>query len=126
MRSPGFNRIIHTRTRSLSETSSLPTHGSGFFCSRSNSASISGGHTDLGVAITTRKILDSSGRLVSELECPQVLTAWERVYRVLRDAFPQRHYHRGCGVRGFEQTANSITADAGDRGMVECDLLVGA
>src|SRR5712692_3295667 len=35
--------------------------------------------TDLGVEITTRKILDASGRLVSELECPQVLTAWERV-----------------------------------------------
>src|SRR6266481_2886947 len=47
MRSPGFNRIIHTRTRSLSETSSLPTHGLGFFCSRSNSATISGGHADL-------------------------------------------------------------------------------
>src|SRR6266852_6003892 len=47
MRSPGFNRIIHTRTRSLSETSSLPTHGLGFFCSRSNSAAISCGHADL-------------------------------------------------------------------------------
>src|SRR5271165_4611256 len=47
MRSPGFNRIIHTRTRSLSETSSLPTHGLGFFFSRSNSAAMSGGHADL-------------------------------------------------------------------------------
>jgi 2-polyprenyl-6-methoxyphenol hydroxylase-like FAD-dependent oxidoreductase len=81
---------------------------------------------DLGVEITTRKILDASGRLVCELECPQVLTAWERVYRVLRDAFPQQHYHRGCGVRGFEQTAYSVIADVGDRGIVECDLLVGA
>src|SRR5947209_15480026 len=40
--------------------------------------------TDLGVVVTTRRTLDRSGRLVGSLECPQVLTAWERVYRVLR------------------------------------------
>ena len=39
----------------------------------------------LGVHITTRKIIDSQGRLTEEVECPQVLTAWERVYRLLRD-----------------------------------------
>src|SRR5262249_11458493 len=37
-RSPGASRIIHTRTRSLSDTRLLPTHGLGFFASRSNSA----------------------------------------------------------------------------------------
>src|SRR6185295_7746904 len=50
---------------------------------------------DLGVQITTRKILDASGRLLGELACPQVLTAWERAYRVLRDVFPAERYHRG-------------------------------
>src|SRR6516162_4701639 len=69
--------------------------------------------TDLGVEITTRKILDSSGRLVCELDCPQVLTAWERVYRVLRDAFPRERYHRGRGVNGFVQTENSVVAHFG-------------
>src|SRR6202011_4690437 len=49
--------------------------------------------TDLGVEITTRKILDAAGRLACELACPQVLTAWERVYRVMRDAFPAERYH---------------------------------
>ena len=63
--------------------------------------------TDLGVEITTRKILDASGRLANEFACPQVLTAWERVYRVLRDALPPERYHRGRGVRGFEQTATA-------------------
>lgn len=43
---------------------------------------------ELGVHITTRKILDTEGRLTHEINCPQVLTAWERVYRLLRDAFP--------------------------------------
>jgi len=82
--------------------------------------------TDLGVEITIRKILDAAGRLVCELACPQVLTAWERVYRMLRDAFPSQHYHRGCAVRGFEQTADCVVAHLGDRGSIQCDLLVGA
>jgi len=46
MRSPGLRRMVHTRTRSLSDTSAFPTHGLGLFFSRSNSAAISGGHAD--------------------------------------------------------------------------------
>src|SRR5690242_21813729 len=42
----------------------------------------------LGVRITTRKILDARGETTHEYECPQVPTAWERVYRRLRAAFP--------------------------------------
>jgi 2-polyprenyl-6-methoxyphenol hydroxylase-like FAD-dependent oxidoreductase len=82
--------------------------------------------TDLGVAITTRKILDASGALVSAFECPQVLTAWERVYRVLRDALPPERYHRGRGVRSVAQTERSVVAHLGDGGTAEGDLLVGA
>src|SRR5664279_4041955 len=64
----------------------------------------------LGVHITTRKILDAQGRLTEQIECPQVLTAWERVYRLLRDAFPPERYHRGRGLAGFEPGANSVLA----------------
>ena len=82
--------------------------------------------TDLGVEITTRKILDASGRVAAEFECPQVLTAWERVYRLLRDAFPRQHYHRGRGISGFVQTERSVLAQFADGGEAEGDLLVGA
>ncbi len=82
--------------------------------------------TDLGVAITTRQILDASGRLAGQCACPQVLTAWERVYRVLRDAFPPQRYHRGRGVRAFEQTDRSVVAHFNDGGTAEGELLVGA
>ena len=58
----------------------------------------------LGVAMTTRKILDVAGEVTATIECPQVLTSWERVYRVLRDAFPQERYHRGRGLKAFEQS----------------------
>jgi 2-polyprenyl-6-methoxyphenol hydroxylase-like FAD-dependent oxidoreductase len=82
--------------------------------------------TDLGVEITTRKILDASGRFTAEFICPQVLTAWERVYRVLRDAFPPERYHRGKGVRGFEQSERNVVAHFANGGSAEGDLLVGA
>jgi len=80
----------------------------------------------LGVAITTRKILDREGRLTEQFDCPQVLTAWERVYRLLRDAFPAERYHRGRGFAGFELRADSVAARFADGEVIEADLLVGA
>ena len=81
---------------------------------------------ELGVHITTRKILDAQGRLTHEFDCPQVLTAWERVYRLLRDAFPPAHYHRGRGLAKFAQDSNAVRAHFSDGEIIESDLLVGA
>jgi 2-polyprenyl-6-methoxyphenol hydroxylase-like FAD-dependent oxidoreductase len=80
----------------------------------------------LGVPITTRKILDAGGGLVTSHECPQVLTAWERIYRLLRNAFPREHYHRGRGVHHFDQSATAVTAHFTDGSSADGDLLVGA
>jgi 2-polyprenyl-6-methoxyphenol hydroxylase-like FAD-dependent oxidoreductase len=80
----------------------------------------------LGVQITTRKIIDRQGRVTEGVQCPQVLTAWERVYRLLRDALPPERYHRGRGLAGFETGAHSVVARFSDGEMVEADLLVGA
>jgi 2-polyprenyl-6-methoxyphenol hydroxylase-like FAD-dependent oxidoreductase len=80
----------------------------------------------LGVEITTRKIFDASGRLVGTCECPQVLTAWERVYRLLRDAFGAVHYHRGKGLQGFEQSGTAVLARFGDGTEEAGDVLIGA
>jgi 2-polyprenyl-6-methoxyphenol hydroxylase-like FAD-dependent oxidoreductase len=81
---------------------------------------------DLGVEVTTRQLLDASGQQQSVRTCPQILTAWERVYRILREAFPADHYHRGRGLRAFSQTDQSVTAHFSDGGIEEGDLLVGA
>jgi 2-polyprenyl-6-methoxyphenol hydroxylase-like FAD-dependent oxidoreductase len=80
----------------------------------------------LGVEIAKRKIVDAQGRFSHDIECPQVLTAWERVYRLLRDAFPPAHYHRGRGLAGFTQDAGKVTAHFSDGENVSADLLVGA
>src|SRR5688572_25975588 len=82
--------------------------------------------TGLGVHITHRKILNADGRLAGELRCPQVLTAWERAYRMLRDAFPPERYHRGRGLKALTQDADVVTAQFADGSIVTGDLLVGA
>jgi 2-polyprenyl-6-methoxyphenol hydroxylase-like FAD-dependent oxidoreductase len=81
---------------------------------------------DLGVEMTTRKILDVDGRTVCEFRCPQTLTAWERLYRLLRDAFPAERYRRGMGLKHFEQDGRSVTAHFTDGSRVQAALLVAA
>ena len=82
--------------------------------------------SQLGVEITHRRIFDAGGRMTGEIECPQTLTAWERVYRMLRDAFPGAFYHRGKGLTACGQDAHGVTAHFTDGSRVEGDLLVGA
>ena len=80
----------------------------------------------LGVEVSTRNMFGASGRLMHTCEIPQVLTAWERVYRILREAFPDRHYHRGNGLVGFAQTEKSVSVELSDGSRMEADLVVGA
>jgi 2-polyprenyl-6-methoxyphenol hydroxylase-like FAD-dependent oxidoreductase len=80
----------------------------------------------LGVEITTRKMYEASGRLIHTCECPQVLTAWERVYRKLRNAFPPALYHRGKGLARFAQDERSVMVHFSDGSVAQADLLVGA
>jgi 2-polyprenyl-6-methoxyphenol hydroxylase-like FAD-dependent oxidoreductase len=81
---------------------------------------------DLGVAVVRRQILDRQGRVTSAIACPQVLTSWERVYRMLRDAFPAERYHRGRGLSAFVQNADGVIAYFSGGGTMEGDILVGA
>ena len=81
---------------------------------------------DLGVEISTRQLFNRDGGLTDTLACPQVLTAWERVYRLLRDAFPGDRYHRGHALTAFEQTASGVTAHFSNGGTAHGDLLIGA
>jgi 2-polyprenyl-6-methoxyphenol hydroxylase-like FAD-dependent oxidoreductase len=81
---------------------------------------------NLGVQVTARKLLDREGHLAATIACPQVMTAWERVYRLLRDAFPSDHYHRGCSLKAFTQNANAVVAHFTDGATAEGDVLIGA
>jgi 2-polyprenyl-6-methoxyphenol hydroxylase-like FAD-dependent oxidoreductase len=81
---------------------------------------------DLGVAVQKRRMFDAAGRITLEIDCPQIMTAWERVFRILRDAFPQAHYHRGRSLTAIEQDGKGVTAIFADGQRVRGDVLVGA
>jgi 2-polyprenyl-6-methoxyphenol hydroxylase-like FAD-dependent oxidoreductase len=81
---------------------------------------------NLGVAIAKRQILDGGGRVALTGRCPQILTAWERIYRLLRDALPEVHYHRGRGLVAFEQNSRTIAAHFSDGDPLEAEVLIGA
>ncbi len=81
---------------------------------------------DLGVHIARRQILNARGDVTDELACAQVATAWERVFRLLRAAFPDAHYHRGKTLRGFTQSADGVTAHFADGAAAAAEVLVGA
>ena len=81
---------------------------------------------DLGVAITTRKIFDRDGRVSATSTCPQILTAWERVYRLLRSAFPPQRYHRGRGLKAFARNPDGVVAHFNDGQSLQADVLIGA
>jgi 2-polyprenyl-6-methoxyphenol hydroxylase-like FAD-dependent oxidoreductase len=82
--------------------------------------------SNLGVNSRARRLLDIAGHVTIAIESPLVLTAWERVYRVLRDAFPAEHYHRGREFKAFEQNETGVVARLSDGSTEQADLLVGA
>ncbi len=81
---------------------------------------------NLGVAVDKRRLFDSSGNLVLETDCPQVMTAWERVYRILHDAFPVQHYHQGWSLRAVDQSSEQVTAHFTNGKSASADVLIGA
>src|ERR1700733_10286688 len=76
---------------------------------------------DIGVPVTARKIFDAEGELVTSSVCPQVLTAWERVYHMLRGAFPDAYYHPGRSFNALRQDASGVTAYFSDGGTERAD-----
>lgn len=82
--------------------------------------------SDLGVNTVLRRTFAPDGRMIGETECRQTHTAWERVYRLLRDAFPTPHYHVGRRLTAIEQDAETVTAHFAEGPSATGELLVGA
>jgi 2-polyprenyl-6-methoxyphenol hydroxylase-like FAD-dependent oxidoreductase len=82
--------------------------------------------TPLGVATYAYVCRDRSGRAVSEIRLPRVMSAWARLYRPLRDAWPAANYHPGMTLAHVEADGDGTTAIFADGTRVSGDLLVGA
>jgi 2-polyprenyl-6-methoxyphenol hydroxylase-like FAD-dependent oxidoreductase len=81
---------------------------------------------DLGIDVAGRKTLDRAGRVIGQYGCPQTLTSWDRVFRLLREKFPADRYRLGKELRRIEQSADSAVAHFADGSAVEAALIVGA
>lgn len=81
---------------------------------------------DLGVQVTRRITLDRDGRLLGSLDCPQTMTSWDRLFRLLRSALPDACYELGKDLCGITQDARGVVAEFADGSRAAGDLLVGA
>jgi 2-polyprenyl-6-methoxyphenol hydroxylase-like FAD-dependent oxidoreductase len=81
---------------------------------------------DLGVDVTMRRTLHRDGTVVGEFRCPQTLTSWDRVYRMLREMFPDEACHVGRELRQVAQDHRGVVAHFADGSAADGELMIGA
>ncbi|MFP3802591.1 FAD-dependent oxidoreductase, partial [Paraburkholderia sp. SIMBA_027] len=77
----------------------------------------------IGVKVQSRVTFAQSGAVLSERELPQTLTAWGKMYHVLRAALPDVHYHAGGTVVSVEDGADHATVSLSDGIVLRADLV---
>ncbi len=80
----------------------------------------------MGVKVPKVVYLDRSGKITIEQPTARTMSAWSRLYRVLRDALPPQDYRLGKRLVRVEQDAEGVTALFADGSIDRGDLLVGA
>jgi 2-polyprenyl-6-methoxyphenol hydroxylase-like FAD-dependent oxidoreductase len=83
-------------------------------------------HGPLGPSIARRRTLDRAGRVVGELEFPQINTSWDRLFQVLRGALPDARYHLAHGVTDIEPSGSGVLVHCEDGSRHRADLVIGA
>jgi 2-polyprenyl-6-methoxyphenol hydroxylase-like FAD-dependent oxidoreductase len=79
-----------------------------------------------GVAVTARICLDRGGAIAGELPVHSINSAWDRIYRPLRDALPDEFYRAATRVERIEQDSGTVTAILADGTRERGDLLIAA
>lgn len=82
--------------------------------------------SDIGVKVSARVTLDKEGNAVGNRAHPQILTAWGRLYSLLKSALPADRYTSGKHLTAIDQHDAKVTARFSDGTSAEGDLLVGA
>jgi 2-polyprenyl-6-methoxyphenol hydroxylase-like FAD-dependent oxidoreductase len=78
------------------------------------------------VPVRTRRYLGPDGAVLQEGPMPQAMTSWDALYRKLRAAFGDEHYHPGVRLVEFDTSGDKVTAQFGGGREDACDLLIGA
>lgn len=80
----------------------------------------------IGVSVEERVTLAKDGSVAGRRPLPQVLTAWSRLYHVLRHAFPSEKYHNGMQLASFADNGVAVTATFANGEEITGDLLIAA
>src|SRR5436309_8459919 len=81
---------------------------------------------DLGIEVTTRVMFARDGRVTHRVPIAQTMTAWDRVFFLLKAALPEANYHRGKELRRVEQSGQGVVAHFADGSAENADVLIGA
>lgn len=80
----------------------------------------------LGISVPGRVTFARDGSVIGRAERPQVLTAWGRLYQMLRDVFPDDRYHGGVELLEFSANSHGVEACFSDGQSISADLLIAA
>jgi 2-polyprenyl-6-methoxyphenol hydroxylase-like FAD-dependent oxidoreductase len=80
----------------------------------------------IGVPVVGRRVFAPDGAVLGEHALPQIMMSWDRLFRLIRERFPDRHYHAGRAIEGFEQDRDGVTVRFADGGRTRADWLIGA
>ena len=83
-------------------------------------------NASIGIDVEGRIGLDRDGQVVHELPVRAVTSAWSRIWRPLRQAWPDECYAVGKTLVAIEQNEKNISAVFDDGSRASGDLLVGA
>jgi 2-polyprenyl-6-methoxyphenol hydroxylase-like FAD-dependent oxidoreductase len=80
----------------------------------------------IGVKVESRVTLAQDGSVVSERPLPQILTAWGKMYHVLRSALPAQNYQSGATVADVADGPDFATVTMSDGSTLKFDMVVAA
>jgi len=83
------------------------------------------GTRDLGITVERRIAIDRKGHVIADKPFPQMLTSWDRLQRLLRDAVPAENYHLGCNFERAEQDGSEVVVHFTGGRRERADLLIG-
>jgi 2-polyprenyl-6-methoxyphenol hydroxylase-like FAD-dependent oxidoreductase len=81
---------------------------------------------DLGVEVATRVMYGRDGGVTHRIAWSQTMTAWDRVFDLLKAALPEANYHRAKELRRVEQGGQGVVAHFVDGSTAQGDVLIGA
>src|SRR3989440_3558292 len=81
---------------------------------------------DLGIEVAMRVMFARDGRVTHRVPIAQTMTAWDRVFFLLKAALPEADYHRGKELRRVEQHGQGVIAYFADGSAENADVVIGA